>query len=35
VGRALEHPTDRFYFGEFGHLWILPIAEGGGEDGGF
>ena len=27
AGRALEHPTDRFYFGKFGHLWILPITE--------
>jgi hypothetical protein len=35
TGRALEHPADRFYFREFGHLWILPITKGGGEDGGF
>ena len=27
AGRALEHPTDRFYFGKFGHLWILQITE--------
>jgi hypothetical protein len=28
AGRAFEHPADRFDFGEFGHLWILPITGG-------